>query len=145
MQPCRGCNLRLELVVGTSGFCGACFLAVKIERLVFTRAPPHGAPTLIGYLSKVVNTIEDQCERFEADRTAGYADHRGKPLKDQAPKEKGAFETGTHPGDRHPEAGGASSKDKPEPKTESPCLLRPKSSTNANPARIPKPDCRRAC
>lgn len=76
MSTCRGCNSRLR----KPGFCDPCFLVVRIERLVFTRCPPNTAGDLFDYLNNVSNTLETACEKYEADRTAGFVDESGDPI-----------------------------------------------------------------
>ena len=43
MTACRGCDSRLGKPTGSSGFCDPCFIVVRLEKLVFTRAPPHSS------------------------------------------------------------------------------------------------------
>ena len=55
-------------------------MVVRIERLVFTRCPPHTVGDLVEYLKTVATTLERTCEKFEADRTAGYVTEDGEPI-----------------------------------------------------------------
>ena len=106
-MTCRGCHSRLELPVGSSGFCDCCYLVVRAERVVFTRYPSSKAGELCSYLAKVVTTLESDGEAFEADRTAGLVDWKGYIIvqeKEGKTRVKTAYESGEHPGERHPAA-----------------------------------------
>lgn len=113
MSTCKGCNSRLRKPVGSSGFCDPCYLVVRVERLVFTRCPPHAANDLVDYLKKVTTTLETACEKLESDRTAGFVNEFGEPIPGALDKVSGAaaggttFDQGIHPGskDQHTESG----------------------------------------
>ena len=84
MTACRGCDSRLGKPTGSSGFCDPCFIVVRLEKLVFTRAP-YSATQLFHYLRKVCDAVEETCEKYESDRTAGYyVDSAGAPVSDSA-------------------------------------------------------------
>ena len=80
MSTRNGCNFRLRKPVGSSGYCDPCWPVVRIERLVFTRCPPHTAGDLVEYIQTVTTTLERTCEKFEADRTAGFVTDHGEPI-----------------------------------------------------------------
>ena len=69
MVACLGC--RLELPVGTSGYCDPCYLAGKVSKVVNHRYPTSKARELTHLLAKVLTTLESDCEHFEADRASG--------------------------------------------------------------------------
>ena len=106
MSSCNGCNSRLKRPVGSSGYCDPCWLTVRIERLVFTRCPAHTAVDLVEYLKGVTATLERACEKFEADRTAGFVTEEGVPIPGAREKiladrsGKDPFEKGIHQGER---------------------------------------------
>ena len=141
MSGCKGCNNRLRKPVGSSGFCDPCYLIVRLERLVFTRCPPHSADELVQYLKKINETVESACEKFEADRTAGYVDLYGAPVSatggDKQAVYKGAgagprpFEEGVHKGGKDKEAAPSQSPVRREKDTESgkESLVEPKEET----------------
>lgn len=120
MTTCRGCHGRLKLPAGSSGFCNPCFLAVRVEKLVFTRVPPDSADRLFNYLRGVVDNIENACERFEADRTASLVTEGGAPIpgksRDSVKSQTGPdpFKSGEHQGRHDPDAGSAAVKVKKE-------------------------------
>lgn len=108
MAACRGCNSRLKVATGSSGYCNPCYLYVRVQQLVFTRVPPVSAEELFQYLRRVVDTIESACERFESDRTAGLVSADGVPIPGKK-RDSGQdpFSRGIHQGDRDAEAGSA--------------------------------------
>ena len=116
-MTCKGCHCRLELRPGISGYCDPCYLATRIEKLVFTRYPPCKASELTHFLAKTLGVLEKDTEEFESDRTAGLVDPKGylvdtsKGAKDRAP---GAYEAGIHTGEKNPESSAASSKKEQE-------------------------------
>ena len=129
MSACKGCNNRLRKPVGLSGFCDPCYLIVKLERLVFTRCPPHSVDELVQYLKKINETVESACEKFEADRTAGYVDLHGAPVSATEGDKRavykrgragpGPFEEGVHKGGKDKEAAPSQIPVKKEKDTES--------------------------
>ena len=116
-MACKGCHSRLELQPGISGYCDPCYLATRIEKLVFTRYPPCKARELTHFLAKTLGILEKDTEDFESDRTVGLVDPKGylveasKEAKDRAP---GAYEAGIHTGKKHPESSAASTKKEQE-------------------------------
>ena len=110
MSICNGCNSRLKKPVGSSGYCDPCWLVVRIERLVFTRCPAHTVGDLVEYLKTATATLERTCEKFEADRTAGYVTEDGEPIPGArkrilANRTGGdAFEKGIHRGEKDQQA-----------------------------------------
>ena len=125
MSTCKGCNSRLRKPVGSSGFCDPCYLVVRVERLVFTRCPPHAANDLVDYLKKVTTTLETACEKLESDRTAGFVNEFGEPIPGALDKVSGAaaggttFDQGIHPGPKDQQASSAKVSVKEERDTES--------------------------
>ena len=117
MVACRGCHSRLELPVGTSGYCDPCYLAGKVTKVVNHRYPTSKAKELTHLLAKVLTTLESDCELFEADRASGVVDAQGylieqkKPVKEEENKKdtkssaKAESVAGEHPGKEHPSAG----------------------------------------
>ena len=113
-MACRGCHSRLELAVGTSGYC---YLAGKVAKVVNHRYPTAKARELTHLLAKVLATLESDCELFEADRASGLVDAQGylveqkKAVKEDVEKKatksptKGEAVAGEHPGKEHPSAG----------------------------------------
>ena len=108
-MSCRGCHSRLELGVGSSGFCDPCYLAGKVLKVVYTRYPTSKARELTSYLAKVLSTLEADCELFEADRTAGIVDAQGYLIEAKKPDKlpakqvekapgQAALASGEHPG-----------------------------------------------
>ena len=110
MSTCNGCNSRLRRPVGSSGYCDPCWLVVQVERLVFTRCPPHTVGDLTEYLKTVTATLERTCEKFEADRAAGFVKEDGEPIPGARERilasraGKGSFEQGIHRGEKDKEA-----------------------------------------
>ena len=114
MSTCNGCNSRLRKAVGSSGYCDPCWLVVRIERLVFTRCPPHTVGDLVEYLKTVTTTLERTCEKFEAARTVGYVTEGGEPIPGAREKVlasragEDSFERGIHCGEKDQQASSTS-------------------------------------
>lgn len=107
---CRGCHGRLQLPAGSSGFCNPCYVVVRLERLVFTRASPYAAQELYLYLRSICDKVEAGCEKYESDKTAGLCDSLGAPIpsvkevQQETSPGPDSFTAGEHPGKADGEA-----------------------------------------